>query len=79
MVTWDLPSGRKYGSTSVFRTSESLRVSLWASMMVMGMSSGVSSQAYPNIRPWSPAPPVSTPMAMSGDCEWTEVITPQVS
>ena len=48
-----------------------------------GMSSGVSSQAKPNIRPWSPAPwrssgsalpsarsskASSTPWAMSGDC-----------
>src|SRR6266436_6425076 len=35
--------------------------------MGMGISSSVSSQAKPNMSPWSPAPPVSTPMAMSGD------------
>ena len=43
--------------------------SLWASEMGVGISSGVSSVAKPNIMPWSPAPPVSTPCAMSGDCE----------
>ncbi len=34
------------------------------------MSVLVSSQAKPNIMPWSPAPPRSTPMAMWGDCLW---------
>ena len=29
---------------------------------------GVSSQANPNIMPWSPAPPTSTPNAISGLC-----------
>ena len=37
-------------------------------MIGSGISSGVSRQANPNMRPWSPAPPVSTPCAMSGDC-----------
>ena len=45
----------------------------------MGINSGVSSQAYPNIMPWSPAPPVSTPMAMSGDWPFTADMTAQVS
>ena len=36
----------------------------------MGISSGVSLQAPPNIMPWSPAPPTSSlvPRAMSADC-----------
>ena len=48
-------------------------------MMGIGISSGVSVQAYPNIRPWSPAPSASTPMAMSPDCSSMAVITAQVS
>ena len=50
-----------------------------------GISSGVSSQAKPNIIPWSPAPmslPLalssSTPMAMSGDCLPRATMTAQV-
>jgi hypothetical protein len=31
------------------------------------------------MRPWSPAPPVSTPMAMSPDWSSIDVITEQVS
>ncbi len=61
--------------------------------MGMGMSVGVSSQAYPNIMPWSPAPIVSTsswivpvlcsiasltPMAMSGLWDAMAICTPQV-
>ena len=46
---------------------DSPRTSLCASMIGSGISSSVSVQAKPNISPWSPAPPVSTPMAMSGD------------
>ncbi len=61
-------------------------------MIGSGMSSGVSRQAYPNIRPWSPAPWRSsseepspsryskasvTPWAMSGDWEPIETDTPQ--
>ena len=43
--------------------------------MGAGISAGVSRQAYPNIRPWSPAPSslfpeASTPWAMSADCAW---------
>jgi hypothetical protein len=47
--------------------------------MGMGINSPVSSHAKPNISPWSPAPPVSTPMAMSGDCRFTVHMTAQVS
>src|SRR5207244_10206282 len=36
------------------------------------MSEGVSSDAYPNIIPWSPAPPLSTPRAMSPD--WRSMV-----
>jgi hypothetical protein len=36
--------------------------SLCAVMMGNGINSSVSLQAYPNISPWSPAPPVPTPM-----------------
>jgi hypothetical protein len=36
-------------------------------MIGSGINSSVSRHAKPNIRPWSPAPPVSTPIAMSGD------------
>jgi len=61
------------------RISESLKVSWWASWMGIGINSGVSSQAKPNIRPWSPAPPVSTPMAISGDWRLMVHMTAQVS
>jgi hypothetical protein len=37
-----------------------------------GIRDGVSSVAYPNIIPWSPAPPVSTPIAMSVD--WRSIV-----
>ena len=47
--------------------------------MGAGISSGVSSQANPTIIPWSPAPPVLTPWAMSGDCSSIDTSTPQVS
>ncbi len=48
-------------------------------MIGSGISSSVSVQAKPNIRPWSPAPPVSTPIAMSGDWLWIDDSTAQVS
>jgi hypothetical protein len=38
----DLRSGRRYGSLPDLRTSESLRVSLWASEIGVGINSGVS-------------------------------------
>ncbi len=61
------------------RRSERPRTSLCASMIGIGMSSGVSVQAKPNINPWSPAPPGSTPCAMSGDWPWIDERTAQVS
>ena len=56
MVTWVLPSGRRYGTTPSLRTCVRRRASRWASAIGSGISSGVWSQAKPNIRPWSPAP-----------------------
>ena len=50
-VTWAFASGRSQGKVPSFRTSTCLRISLWANMIGAGISSGVSSQAYPNIRP----------------------------
>jgi hypothetical protein len=49
-----------------------------ASWIGIGISASVSSVAYPNIIPWSPAPPVSTPIAMSGDCRSIVESTAQV-
>src|SRR5512132_983185 len=94
IVTWLLPSGRRYGITPALRTSASRLANLCAIAIGSGISSSVSPQAYPNIIPWSPAPSASssssdppsrcssassTPRAMSGDCSWIDVITPQVS
>src|SRR6266508_6069354 len=94
IVTWLLPSGRRYGITPALRTSASRLASRCAIAIGSGISSSVSRQAYPNIIPWSPAPSASssssdppsrcssassTPRAMSGDCSWIDVITPQVS
>ena len=50
-VTWLLPSGRSQGSSPLRRACERRRVILCASAMGMGMYSGVSSQAKPNIMP----------------------------
>ncbi len=47
--------------------------------MGIGISVGVSLQAKPNIMPWSPAPPTSTPAAMFGDWAWILQMTWQVS
>ena len=77
-VTWDLPSGRRKGSVPFLRTCESRMVSLCASEMGVGINSSFSFTAYPNIIPWSPAPPVSTPMAMSPDCLLMLEMTAQV-
>src|SRR6185503_8133351 len=94
IVTWLLPSGRRYGITPALRTSASRLANRCAIAIGSGISSSVSRQAYPNIIPWSPAPSVSssstdrpsrcssassTPRAMSGDCSWIDVTTPQVS
>ncbi len=94
IVTWLLPSGRRYESVPFFLTSESLFVSLCAREIGIGISSGVSLHAKPNIIPWSPAPVASisssispflcssassTPIAISGDCSSIAVSTAQVS
>ncbi len=78
-VTWLLPSGRAQRRVPSRRAVDRRRTSWWASWIGAGISSGVSSQAKPTIIPWSPAPPVSTPWAMSGDCSAMETRTPQVS
>jgi hypothetical protein len=44
-LTCDFPSGRRKSSVRARRTSESRRTSLCASIMGMGISSAVSSQA----------------------------------
>ena len=54
--TWVLPSGRRYSIVPSLRTAASCFASRCASQIGMGMRSGVSSHAYPNIIPWSPAP-----------------------
>ena len=77
-LTWLLPSGRRKSRMPSRRAVERRCTSLCAIMIGSGMSSGVSSHAKPNISPWSPAPPVSTPMAMSGDWDWIRLCTPQV-
>ena len=41
-VTWLLPSGRRYGMVPFLRTSLSLKASLWASEIGVGINSGVS-------------------------------------
>ena len=78
-VTWVFPSGRAQRRVPSRLAVESWRASRWASWMGAGISSGVSSQAKPTIIPWSPAPPVLTPWAMSGDCSSMDTRTPQVS
>ena len=50
-LTCDFPSGRRKSSVPARRASESRRTSLCAKVMGMGISSAVSSQAYPNIMP----------------------------
>ena len=67
-VTCVFPSGLKYLISLFLLTSVNLLDNLCAIEMAYGMYSGVSSQANPNIMPWSPAPPTSTPNAISGLC-----------
>ena len=55
----------------------SLTIISLASTIAKGISSSVSFTAPPNMIPWSPAPPVSTPIEISGDCEWIVLSTPQ--
>ena len=64
-VTWDFPSGLTKSMMPFRRTSARRKQSLWAIIMGRGINSSVSSQAKPNINPWSPAPPVPTPMSIS--------------
>ena len=45
-----------------------LFANLCAIFIANGIYSLVSSQAKPNIIPWSPAPPISTPSAISELC-----------
>ncbi len=78
-VTWLLPSGRSHSSVRFLRASARRSVSLCASVIGSGISSSVSRTARPNMSPWSPAPPVSTPIAMSGDCLSIVEITAHVS
>ena len=61
-------SGRRPSEGCFLRTSAERRISACAIAIGSGISSGVSRVARPNIIPWSPAPPRSTPTAMSGDC-----------
>merc|ERR1719375_924165 len=74
MVTWVFPSGRNHQSSPLLRTSVRVFPRRVAIECVSGMQSSVSSVAYPNMMPWSPAPtsisslPTCTPPAMSGDC-----------
>ena len=90
-VTWALPSGRSQSKVPFLRTSARRRVRRWAKAMGAGIYSGVSSQAKPNIMPWSPAPVSlssalpsfassewSTPRAMSPLCSSMLVSTAQV-
>ena len=92
MVTWVLPSGRRYGTVPSLRTSVSRWESRCANAIGSGISSGVSRHAKPNMRPWSPAPwrsisssspestrdsqALSTPWAMSGLWPPIETFTP---
>ncbi len=78
-VTWDLPSGRRKSRSPLRRASERRRTSAWARVSGSGMYSAVSRTANPNIIPWSPAPPESTPCAMSPDWGSIDEMTAHVS
>ena len=54
--TCDFASGRSHSAFPLLRMRVSSRPSRWANMIGAGINSGVSSQAKPNIKPWSPAP-----------------------
>ena len=45
MVTWVLPSGRRYGMVPSLRTAASCSASRWASSIGSGISAAVSEQA----------------------------------
>ena len=71
-VTCDFESGRRKSNMPSLRTWVRCFTRWCASEIGSGISSGVSSQAKPNMSPWSPAPwssslARSTPIAMSGD------------
>ena len=75
--TWLFPSGFNPFIILSFLTSAIFLVNLCARVIGRGMSSSVSLQAKPNIKPWSPAPCsviLSTPFAMSGLCSCKEFI-----
>ena len=77
MVTCAFPSGLMYSRVLSLRSLLRRFVSLCASVIGSGISSLVSLHAYPNIIPWSPAPPGSTPCAISGLCSLILDITAQ--
>jgi len=60
IVTCVFPSGRSHQRDPSFRTSVSFFPSFVAMRMVSGMQDAVSSEAYPNMMPWSPAPTSSS-------------------
>ena len=72
-------SGLAQGSDPSLLISASLRLSACERTAVSGMHSSVSSVAYPNMSPWSPAPsssgspswPSHTPWAISALCRST--------
>ena len=66
-------------SSPLWRSSAWFSTRRWARSIGSGIRVLVSSQAKPNIMPWSPAPPMSTPMAMSPDCGCRWQSTWQVS
>ena len=77
-VTWLFESGLNHDNEPFFLNSVACRKSLWEYIIGAGINSGVSEQAKPNIKPWSPAPckpsysfkPLpTTPWFISGDCE----------
>ncbi len=80
--TWVFPSGRSQGISPVVRASTRRLTRRRDHQAGAGIRASVSSQAYPNIIPWSPAPislafsgSSSTPMAMSGDWAWMKTFT----
>ena len=85
-VTWVFPSGRSQGISPLTRASTRRFTRRRDHHAGAGMRTSVSSQAKPNIIPWSPAPMsrlsevwASTPSAMSGDWEWRNTSTRAVS
>lgn len=83
-VTCVFVSGSNHGIDPFRWHSPISWFNLWDKTTVRGISSSVSSVAYPNINPWSPAPisstflPTWTPWAISGLCCSTATKTLQV-